>query len=384
MAIAEKIKTLTVTEFNLIANKDPYGSYDRRTRETLQQIIYKLVGNPRTHTDLERKLFYKFRDAKFGALEKKSKQVQFEVMRYRLSSNAKHSIKLIASALCVLVLSGYIAYKFILDTGTRQRVDIALNDRLNTMGLVSKKGVEKIRQTLQTATNKLQETSKENKQLSQIVEQMVHNNKVTENLKYILKEIHDDPKTKYIKTKDLNIIKYGNKEIARYKNDPKLWYVLGVVEQGLLRIFYADGEVLQIRAIFGRSGEETPVGNYLIKNRSYKPTWYKKEDVNGRIKVRAIPFGHPDHELGHWWLGMKKLGNPVPGSYGIHGVNVGKVNEFYKKNFDWRNGSAGCPNIQEWYLHFLGKVLPIGTKVNIVSKDKWDKNLGSTQAASAA
>ena len=384
MAIAEKIKTLTVTEFNLIANKDPRGSYDRRTRETLQHIIHKLKDNHETHTDLERKLFYKFSNAKFDALEKKSKQVQFEVMRYRLSSNAKHSIKLIASALCVLVLSGYIAYKFILDTGTKQRVDMAFNDRLNKVGLVSKKGVEKIQQTLQTATNKLQEFSKENKQLSQIVEQMIHNNKVTENLKYILKEIYDDPKTKYIKTKDLNIIRYGKKEIGRYKNDPKLWYVLGVVEQGVMRIFYADEEVLQIRAIFGRSGEKTPVGNYLIKNRSYKPTWYKKEDVNGRIKVRAIPFGEPDHEIGHWWLGLKKVGDPIPGSYGIHGVNVGKVNEFYKKNFDWRNGSAGCPNIQAWYLHFLGNVLPTGTKVNIVSKDKWDKTLDLTQAASAA
>jgi len=378
MAIAEKIKTLTITEFNLIANKDPYGSYDRRTRETLQQIIYKLVGNPRTHTDLERKLFYKFRDAKFGALEKKAKQVKLEVTRYRLSSNAKHSIKLLASALGVLILFGYITYEFILDTDTRQRVDIALNDRLNKVGLVSKKGMDKIRQTLQAATA-------ENEQLNQVVEQMINNdNKAKENLKYILKEIYNKPKTRYIKTKDLNIIKYGKKEIRRYKDDPKLWYVLGVVQQGVMRIFYDDEEVLQIRAIFGRSGEETPVGNYLIKNRSYKPTWYKKEDVNGQIKVRAIPFGDPDHELGHWWLGMKKLGSPVPGSYGIHGVNAGKVNEFYKKNFDWRNGSAGCPNIQEWYLHFLGKVLPIGTKVNIVSKDKWDKNLDLTQAASAA
>ena len=278
----------------------------------------------------------------------------------------------------VLILFGYITYEFILDTDTKQRVDIAYYAELNRMGLVSKEGVDKIRQTLQATTAK-------NEQLNQVVDQMISNNKVTdENLKYILKEIYNDPKTRYIKTKDLNIIKYGKKEIGRYKNDPKLWYVLGVVEQGLLRIFYADGEVLQIRAIFGRSGEETPVGNYKIKNRLYKPTWYKKEDVNGRIKVRAIPFGDPDHELGHWWLGLKKLGSPLPGSYGIHGVNAGRVNEFYKKNFDWRNGSAGCPNIQEWYLHFLGKVLPIGTKVNIVFKDKWDKSLDLTQAASAA
>ncbi len=377
MVVDKKIKTLTITEFNLIANKDPNGSYDRRTRESLYEIIHKLANNHQTHTDLERKIFYKFRNAKFEALEKKAKKVKFEVTRYRLSSNVKRSIKLVASSLGVLALSGYIAYEFILDTDTRKRVDIAYYAGLNKIGLVSKEGVDKIRQTLQTAT-------KENEQLNQVVERMIYNNKVTDNLKYILKQIYNDPKTKYIKLKNDSIIKYGGKEIARYKNDPKLWYVLGAVEQGVMRIFYADEEILQIRAIFGRTGEETPVGDYTIKNRSYKPTWYKKEEINGRIKVRAIPFGDSDHEIGHWWLGLKKLGEPVPGSYGIHGVNAGKVNEFYKKNFDWRNGSAGCPNIQEWYLHFLGKVLPTGTKVNIVSKDKWDKNLSPTQAASAA
>jgi hypothetical protein len=377
MFIDEKIKVLTITEFNLIANKDPKGSYDRLTRESLYQIIHKLSINLETHTVLERKIFYKFRKAKFEALEIKAKQVKFEVTRYRLSSNLKRSLKLVASSFGILVLSGYIAYEFILDIDTRKRVDLAYYAGLNKIGLVSKEGVDKIRQTLQTAT-------KENKQLNQVVERMIYNNKVTDNLKYILKQIYNDPKTKYIKSKKNNIIKYGGKEIARYKNDPKLWYVLGAVDQGVMRIFYADEEILQIRAIFGRTGEETPVGDYTIKNRSYKPTWYKKEESKGRIKVRAIPFGDSDHEIGHWWLGLKKLGEPVPGSYGIHGVNAGKVNEFYKKNFDWRNGSAGCPNIQEWYLHFLGKVLPIGTKVNIVSKDKWDENLGLTQAASAA
>ena len=62
------------------------------------------------------------------------------------------------------------------------------------------------------------------------------------------------------------------------------------------------------------------------------------------------------------------------GSYGIHGVNLSKANDFYRKNFDWRNGSAGCPNIQEWHLDFLAHVLPLGTHVNIVQKDKWAKS----------
>ena len=383
MSITKQIKTLTVTEFNLIANKDPYGSYDQRTREILWHIIHKLKDNHETHTDLERKLFYKFSQAQFGSLENKSKQVQFEVMRFRLSSNVKRSIKKIAYAFGLLVLSGYILYTFVLGSGTRAQVEIVLNDGLNKVGLVSNKGMKKIRQGLQTVTKKLKKTSEDKEELNKIMDQLILNNTATENLKYILKKIYNNPKTRYIKMKDLNILKYDNKEIGRYKNDPKLWYVLGIVQQGIMRIFYEDEEVLQIRAIFGRMGEETPVGIYRIKNRSHKPTWYKKEEINGRIKVRAIPFGDPDHEIGHWWMGLEKLGNPVPGSYGIHGVNAGKVNEFYKKNFDWRNGSAGCPNIQEWYLHFLGKVLPIGTKVNIVAKDKWDNSLDLTQAASA-
>ena len=384
MSITEQIKTLTVTEFNLIANKDPYGSYDQRTREILWHIIHKLKDSHETHTDLERKLFYKFSQAQFGSLENKSKQVQFEVMRFRLSSNVKRSIKKIAYAFGILVLSGYILYKFVLDSGTRAQVEIVLNDGLNKVGLVSNKGMKKIRQGLQTVTKKLKKTSEDKEELNKIMDQLILNNTATENLKYILKKIYNNSKTRYIKVKDLNILKYDNKEIGRYKNDPKLWYVLGIVQQGIMRIFYEDEEVLQIRAIFGRMGEETPVGIYRIKNRSHKPTWYKKEEINGRIKVRAIPFGDPDHEIGHWWMGLEKLGNPVPGSYGIHGVNAGKVNEFFKKNFDWRNGSAGCPNIQEWYLHFLGKVLPTETKVNIVSKDKWDKSLDLSEAATTA
>jgi hypothetical protein len=383
MSITEQIKTLTVTEFNLIANKDPYGSYDQRTRKILWDIIHKLKDSHETHTDLERKLFYKFSQAQFGSLENKSKQVQFEVMRFRLSSNVKRSIKKIAYAFGALVLSGLILYKFVLGSGTRAQVEIVLNDGLNKVGLVSNKGMKKIRQGLQTVTKKLKKTSEDKEELNKIMDQLILNNTATENLKYILKKVYNNPKTRYIKMKDLNILKYDNKEIGRYKNDPKLWYVLGIVQQGIMRVFYEDEEILQIRAIFGRMGEETPVGIYRIKNRSHKPTWYKKEEINGRIKVRAIPFGDPDHEIGHWWMGLEKLGNAVPGSYGIHGVNAGKVNEFYKKNFDWRNGSAGCPNIQEWYLHFLGKVLPIGTKVNIVAKDKWDNSLDLTQAASA-
>ena len=375
MGLDDKLKALTVTEFNLLANKDPRGSYDRLTRENLNSIIRKLTDQRAKHTLLERKLFIKFKDANFYALEDKAKKIRFELVRYRLSSNVKKSIKFTSSVLGLLIVSGFIIYQGFLGAESKNKVDVAYYAGLNQVGLVSKEGLDRIKQSLK-------KTSKENEQLNQMVEQMIHNNKITENLKYILKQIYENPKTKYLQIGKQNIINYGGDEIARYTRDPALWYVLGVVEQGIMRIYYADEEILQIRAIFGRKGEETPIGNYEIKNRVYKPTWYKKEPTNGRIRVRAIPFGDTDHEIGHWWLGLKKLDNVIPGSYGIHGVNASKVNEFYKKNFDWRNGSAGCPNIQEWYLHFLGKVLPLGTKVNIVSKDKWNNSLDVSQTAS--
>ena len=88
---------------------------------------------------LYRKLFYKFREAKFSALEKKAKQVKFEVTRYRLSSNVKRSIKLVASAFGILIVTGYITYEFFLDASTKQRVDIAYYAGLNKVGLVSKR-----------------------------------------------------------------------------------------------------------------------------------------------------------------------------------------------------------------------------------------------------
>ena len=376
MVLDDKLKALTVTEFNLLANKDPRGSYDRLTRENLNSIIRKLTDQRAKHSSLERKLFIKFKDANFYALEDKAKKIRFELVRYRLSSNVKKSIKFTSSVLGLLIVSGFIIYQGFLGAESKNKVDVAYYAGLNQVGLVSKAGLDTIKKSLK-------KTSKENEQLNQMVEQMIHNNKITENLKYILKQIYENSKTKYLQIGKQTIINYGGDEIARYTRDPALWYVLGVVEQGIMRIYYADEEILQIRAIFGRKGEETPIGNYEIKNRVYKPTWYKKEPTNGRIRVRAIPFGDTDHEIGHWWLGLKKLDNVIPGSYGIHGVNASKVNEFYKKNFDWRNGSAGCPNIQEWYLHFLGKVLPLGTKVNIVSKDKWDNSLDVSQAASA-
>ena len=369
-----KLTVLSITEYNLIGNKDPNGSYDRKTRENLYWIIEKLRSNIHTLSKLERRLLEKFANATFGALEEKDKKVKFEVARYRLSNKVKQTLKLVAASIGIIIISGVLTYQYVLGAQTRQKVDVAWYQGLNKVGLVSKEEMDQIRQDLTLASVELEETRQFNAELSMQIEQMILNNKVTENLKYILKQVYNNEEASYVRSGQIMTLKYNKKDVAsfNYKN-PQLWYLLGIVESGVLRVYYNDEEILEIESIFGRAGEETPTGEYEIKNKAYKPTWYKKEMINGKKRVREIPFGHEDHEIGHWWMGMKRLGKPVPGSYGIHGVNAAKVNEFFKKNFDWRNGSAGCPNIQEWYLHFLAKMVPLGTRVNIVQKDKWVK-----------
>jgi len=369
-----KLTVLTIAEYNLIGNKDPNGSYDRKTRENLYWVIEKLRAHTRTLSRLERRVLEKFANATFGALEQKNKKVKFEVARYRLSNNVKQTLKLVATTIGILIVSGVLVYQFVLGIQTQKKVDVAWYQSLNKVGLVSKEEVEQIRQDLTLTSVELKETRQFNAELSMQIEQMILNNKVTENLKYILKQVYNNQQATYVRSGQTLTLKYNKKDVASFNHkNPQLWYLLGIVESGVLRVYYNDEEIMEIESIFGRAGEETPVGEYEIKNKAYKPTWYKKEFIDGKRRVRAIPFGHKDHEIGHWWMGMKRLGDPVPGSYGIHGVNAAKVNEFFKKNFDWRNGSAGCPNIQEWYLHFLAKMVPLGTRVNIVQKDKWVK-----------
>lgn len=368
--VSRKLKILNITEYNLLANKNPTGSYDRTTREHLYAIIKKLERPALLLSRLEVKLHQKFLGASFSALEDKGKKVKFEIARYRFTSKIKHTIKLVALSMMVLFLCGWAVYQLVLDNETRKEVDLAYYAGLSRLGLVASEEVERMRQNLEVTSQDLLKTKKEKAELAQVVEQMIHNNKLTENLKYIVKQIYNDPRTVYRKHKDHVALNFDGKRIGGYSTQPEKWYLLGIIDSGVLRVYYDNDILMEVETIFGRAGEETPVGEYEIKNKIYKPTWYKKEKIDGQWKVRPIPFGDPDHEIGHWWMGMKRLGPPVAGSYGIHGVNVGKSNEFFKKNFDWRNGSAGCPNIQAWYLHFLAQVVPKGTRVNIVLKDK--------------
>jgi len=370
----QKLHVLTITEYNLIATKDPVGSYDRRTRENLYAIIFKLSEARARLSPLEFTVFQKFQRAQFAPLGEKDKKVKFEVIRYLLSARVRRTAKIAGIVLATAVVSILTVYHFFLSAETQKQVDLAWYAGLSKLGLASQEEIALVQSSLHQTEVTLVQTQKKKEELEKTVARLIANNKVADNFKYIVKHIYNDPRTVYTKTANAVNLEFANKRIARYKSDPEMWYLLGILDTGNLKVFYDNEQILEIEAIFGRKGEETPLGEYEIKNRLFEPTWYKKEIINGKPVVRPIPFGDPDHEIGHWWLGLKKLGHQVRGSYGIHGVNISKSNEFFKKNFDWRSGSAGCPNIQEWYLDFLANVLPLGTHVNIVQKDKWAKS----------
>ena len=370
----QKLNLLTIAEYNLIATKDPVGSYDRRTRENLYVIIVKLSKSRANLSPLEFTVFQKFQKAQFSPLDEKDKKVKIEVLRYLLSARVRRTARTVGITLATAVVCILAVYHLFLSTETQKQLDLAWYAGLSKLGLVSQEEMTMVQNDLRQTETTLVETQKKKEELEIIVTRLIANNKVAQNFKYIVRHIYNDPRTVYTKKGNIINLKFGKNQIARYDTDPDMWYLLGILDTGRLKVYYNNEEILEIAAIFGRKGEETPLGEYEIKNRLHKPTWYKKEIIKGKQVVRAIPFGDPDHEIGHWWLGLKKMGPQVHGSYGIHGVNLSKANEFFKKNFDWRSGSAGCPNIQEWYLDFLANVLPLGARVNIVQKDKWVKS----------
>ncbi len=155
-----KLAILNVPDYNLIANKNPGGSYDRRTRENLYRIIEKLRVDPFRLTALERRLLEKFGNANFVGLEHKEKRVKFEVARYRLSQGFKRSVKRAATAFFILMVAGWMLYQFGVDSETRREIDMAYSAGLERLGLVARKDFEIIRDNLTATSSQLAQTQK--------------------------------------------------------------------------------------------------------------------------------------------------------------------------------------------------------------------------------
>ena len=68
---------------------------------------------------MERRVFQKFKNTNFIALETKDKEVRSEVARYRLRTGIKRTKKWTAISVTFIVLRGFAIYQIVLDSNTR-------------------------------------------------------------------------------------------------------------------------------------------------------------------------------------------------------------------------------------------------------------------------
>ncbi|HEX6883123.1 MAG TPA: L,D-transpeptidase family protein [Planctomycetota bacterium] len=98
----------------------------------------------------------------------------------------------------------------------------------------------------------------------------------------------------------------------------------------------------------GRPGEETPVGDYTIRNKLENPPWMKEGQ-------EPIPFGDPRNPLGTRWMGWSREGGRT--SYGFHGT--------WEPESIGQAASDGCVRLLNEDAEELFQILPEGTPVRV-------------------
>lgn len=104
----------------------------------------------------------------------------------------------------------------------------------------------------------------------------------------------------------------------------------------------------------GTEQDETPVGQFKVREKLTKPTWRVPYKVRKeRHLPKSVPPG-PDNPLGDYWLGISANG------VGIHGTNepfgVG------------RRTSRGCIRLYPEDISELFAHVPVGTQVTIINQ----------------
>ena len=98
----------------------------------------------------------------------------------------------------------------------------------------------------------------------------------------------------------------------------------------------------------GRPGEDTPPGDYTVRNKLENPPWMKEGQ-------EPIPFGDPRNPLGTRWMGWSKDGAKT--SYGFHGTwdpdSIGQAQ------------SDGCVRFLNADVEELFQILPEGAPIRI-------------------
>jgi len=101
----------------------------------------------------------------------------------------------------------------------------------------------------------------------------------------------------------------------------------------------------------GKTKELTPEGLFTITVKAENP-YYRKKD---------IPGGHPDNPLGTRWIGFdaEKTDGRI---YGIHGTNQPASVGHYV--------SQGCIRAQNEVISSLYPLIPLGTKILVISANQ--------------
>jgi len=98
----------------------------------------------------------------------------------------------------------------------------------------------------------------------------------------------------------------------------------------------------------GRPGEETPPGDYTVRNKIDNPPWMKEGQ-------EPIPFGDPRNPLGTRWIGWSREG--VKTSYGFHGT--------WEPDSVGQASSDGCVRFRNEDVEVLFQILPEGAPIRI-------------------
>jgi hypothetical protein len=98
----------------------------------------------------------------------------------------------------------------------------------------------------------------------------------------------------------------------------------------------------------GRPGEETPPGDYLVKNKLENPSWMKEGQ-------EPIPFGDHRNPLGTRWIGWSRDGAKT--SYGFHGT--------WQPESIGQAASDGCVRFLNEDVEELFQILPEGAPIRI-------------------
>lgn len=98
----------------------------------------------------------------------------------------------------------------------------------------------------------------------------------------------------------------------------------------------------------GRSGEDTPVGEFTVGDKKEEPMWFRRGEA-------PVPYGDPGNPLGSRWLGWHDVHGPT--SLGFHGTN--------EPDSIGNPVSEGCIRMRNGEVEVLFDILPIGASVTV-------------------